>query len=288
MRKLDIQNISLSYDAQPIIKGISFSISEGKITALIGPNGAGKSSTFRVLSGLVHPDNGTVFLDGIQMKSFDDLRNHCGYLLETADFYTYLSGKKNLELLISLTQSSANAMQLLEMVGLAKVANKKVQHYSKGMKQRLGLAQVLIGNPSFLILDEPFNGLDPEVKELILKLLIDLKNKGKGILVSTHLLEDIETIADDFILLNEGKIYLSGSMDTFGTDKQNVKMYFEESLPQNLNLEFESQNIGKILLLKANKKETKAILKKLCELGFIPYKIDRSSLLHDKYMEIIK
>jgi ABC-2 type transport system ATP-binding protein len=193
-----------------------------------------------------------------------------------------------LELLISLTNSSANATELLEMVGLAKDADKKVQHYSKGMKQRLGLAQVLIDNPSFLILDEPFNGLDPEVKELILKLLSDLKNKGKGILVSTHLLEDIETIADDFILLNEGKIYLSGSMDTFATDRQNVKMHFEESLPQNLNLGFENHKNGNVLLLKANEKETKTILKELCDLGFIPYKIDRSSLLYDKYMEIIK
>jgi ABC-2 type transport system ATP-binding protein len=288
VRKLEIKNITLSYDAQPIVKGISFSISEGKITALIGPNGAGKSSTFRILSGLVNPDSGVVLLDGIQLKNFSDLRNHCGYLLENADFYTYLSGKKNLELLITLTKSSANATELLKMVGLAKVADKKVQHYSKGMKQRLGLAQVLIDNPCFLILDEPFNGLDPEVKELILKLLTDLKNKGKGILVSTHLLEDIETIADDFILLNEGEIYLSGSMDTFGTDTQNVKMHFEEPLPQNLNLGFKNHKNGNILSLKANEKETKAVLKELYELGFIPYKIDRSSLLYDKYMEIIK
>jgi ABC-type multidrug transport system ATPase subunit len=288
VRKLEIKNITLSYDAQPIVKGISFSISEGKITALIGPNGAGKSSTFRILSGLVSPDIGGVFLDGIQMKSFNDLRSYCGYLLETADFYTYLSGKKNLELLISLTKSSSNATELLEMVGLSKEADKKVQHYSKGMKQRLGLAQVLINNPSFLILDEPFNGLDPEVKELILKLLTDLKNKGKGILVSTHLLEDIETIADDFILLNQGEIYLSGSMNTFGTDRHNVKMHFEEPLPQNLNIGLENHKNRNILSLKANEKETKTVLKELYELGFIPYKIDRSRLLYDKYMEIIK
>lgn len=288
MRKLNIKNISLSYDTIPIVKGISFSISEGRITALIGPNGAGKSSTFRILSGLVKPDSGAVFLDEIQIKSFNDLRNHCGYLLETADFYTYLSGKKNLELLISLTKSSANATELLEMVGLTKDANKKVQQYSKGMKQRLGLAQVLIDNPSFLILDEPFNGLDPEVKELILDLLTDLKHKGKGILVSTHLLEDIETIADDFILLNKGEINFSGSMDATATDRQNVKMHFSEPLPQNLNLRFENSINVNILSLKANEKETQTILKELYELGFIPYKIDRSSLLYDKYMEIIK
>jgi ABC-2 type transport system ATP-binding protein len=207
--------MSLSYGNQRILKGIDFAVTEGKITALIGPNGAGKSSAFRALAGLVAPDSGKVSLDQKELKNFNVLKNHCGYLLETADFYPYLSGKKNLELFIGLTNSKADALSLLEKVGLNQAANKKVQHYSRGMKQRLGLAQVLIDNPSFLILDEPFNGLDPEVKEQILQLLVDLKKQGKGILVSTHLLDDIEGIADDFILLNQGEIYLSGSMESY-------------------------------------------------------------------------
>jgi ABC-2 type transport system ATP-binding protein len=288
VKKLQVQNMALSYGNQRIIKGIDFVVNEGKITALIGPNGAGKSSVFRVLAGLVSPDSGKVFLDEKQLQNFSFLRNHCGYLLETADFYPYLSGKKNLELFIGLTNSKADAMDLLKKVGLGEAANKKVQHYSRGMKQRLGLAQVLIDNPSFLILDEPFNGLDPEVKEQILKLLVDLKNQGKGILVSTHLLEEIELIADDFILLNQGEIYLSGSMESYRIDKQNVMMHFEETLPNSLEIGFDCSIKGNTLLLSASVPDTKTAVKRLQELGFIPYKIERSSILHNKYMEIVK
>lgn len=288
MRKLEIQNLALNYGNQRILKGIDLSIAEGKIAALIGPNGAGKSSTFRVLAGLVAPDSGKVFLDNEQLKDFNILRNNCGYLLETADFYPYLTGKKNLELFIGLTNSKADAMDLLEKVGLSQAANKKILHYSRGMKQRLGLAQVLVDNPPFLILDEPFNGLDPEVKEQILSLLVDLKNQGKGILVSTHLLEDIELIADDFILLNQGEIYLAGSMESYRTDKQNVIFHFEETLAQNFEIGFDYSIKGNTLQISANIPETKSALKKLNELGFVPYKIERSSLLYDKYMEIVK
>lgn len=280
--------MALSYGNQRILKGIDFVITEGKITALIGPNGAGKSSAFRVLAGLVAPDSGKVFLNQKELKNFNILKKHCGYLLETADFYPYLSGKKNLELFIELTNSKANASNLLEKVGLNQAANKKVQYYSRGMKQRLGLAQVLIDNPSFLILDEPFNGLDPEVKAQILTLLVDLKKQGKGILVSTHLLEDIESIADDFILLNQGEIYLSGSMEKYQIDKQNVILYFEETLSNLLEIGFEYTIKANTLLISASIQETKMVAKKLQELGFIPYKIERSRILYDKYMEIAK
>ncbi len=288
MRKLQIQNLALSYGNQIILKGIDFELSEGKITALIGPNGAGKSSAFRVLAGLVAPDSGKIFLDQQELKNFNILKNHCGYLLETADFYPYISGKENLELFIGLTNSTANALNLLEKVGLSQAANKKVQQYSRGMKQRLGLAQVLIDNPSFLILDEPFNGLDPEVKVQIFKLLVELKKQGKGILVSTHLLEDIEVIADDFILLNQGEIYLSGSMNSYRIDKQKVVLYFEETLPNDIKMEFDFFIEDNKIELSASIQETKTVVKKLHGLGFIPYKIERSSILSDKYMEIAK
>lgn len=280
--------MALSYGDQRILKGIDFEITEGKITALIGPNGAGKSSAFRVLAGLVAPDSGKISLDEKPLKDFNSLRNHCGYLLESADFYPYLSGKKNLDLFIGLTNSTADALSLLEKVGLSQAANKKVQQYSRGMKQRLGLAQVLIDNPSFLILDEPFNGLDPEVKEQILTLLVDLKNQGKGILVSTHLLEDIELIADDFILLNQGEIYLAGSMESYQIDKQNVTFHFDKDLPNSLGIDLDYSIKNNILRLKASIEETKMVMKKLFELEYIPYKVERSSILYDKYMEITK
>ena len=212
VRTIEALDLVLRYGRQTVLNRVNLTLNSGSITALIGPNGAGKSSAFRILAGLVKPNEGVVRLDGVPRKSFGDLRRNCGYLLETPDFYPYLSGMKNLELLIQLSGSNANALELLKLVGLSNEANKKVQFYSKGMKQRLGLAQAVIDDPEFLILDEPFNGLDPEVREQMLVFLTTLKNRGKGILVSTHQLEDIERIADVFILMHQGKVFLSGKL----------------------------------------------------------------------------
>jgi ABC-2 type transport system ATP-binding protein len=285
---IETHNIELTYGTQKVLDKVGFSLCSGKITALIGPNGAGKSSAFRIMAGLVAPDAGDAFIDENKANSFKDLRRYCGYLLESPDFYPYLSGKKNLELLISLSGSKAKAMDLLTLVGLENEAGKKVQNYSRGMKQRLGFAQVMIDDPDFLILDEPFNGLDPEVKEHMLNFLITLKNKGKGILVSTHLLEDIENIADDFILLNKGKIVLQGEMRTFRDSRQNVTLHFSQSLP---DIRFDGMELditGDTIRILASIQETEDLLQKLFLNGHVPYRVIRSSVLHDRYMEIAR
>jgi ABC-2 type transport system ATP-binding protein len=284
----EAQNVSLSYGRQKILDKLDISLKTGSISALIGPNGAGKSSAFRILAGLVKPDAGELYVDKKKLNNFEDLRKHCGYLLESPDFYPYLSGKKNLELLIALSASKANATQLLELVGLGQEVEKKVQKYSRGMKQRLGIAQIMIDNPDFLILDEPFNGLDPEVKEQMLQLLVSLKNQGKGILLSTHLLEDIENIADEFILLQKGKVFMKGDMKIYRNERQSLTLYF--SMPLD---DFQMEGIhidpsaGSMQLL-ASIEETEELLKQLYIKGMIPYRMNRSSILHDKYMEIVR
>jgi ABC-type multidrug transport system ATPase subunit len=285
---IEALNLSLSYGNQKILNNVSFSLNSGKITALIGPNGAGKSSAFRILAGLVKPEQGDACVDNQPLTDFQDLRKVCGYLLESPDFYTYLSGKRNLELLIGLSGSKADASILLELVGLGKEANKKVQNYSRGMKQRLGFAQVMIDNPDFLILDEPFNGLDPEVKEQMLSYLITLKNQGKGILVSTHLLEDIEAIADDFVLLNKGEVYLTGQMQDYQQNRQNVILYFSKPLPNISGMNLELTITPNTIQCMASVQETEELVEKLFSIGLVPYRILRSSLLHDKYMEIAR
>ena len=285
---LEASNINLRYGSQKILNNVNVSILSGKITALIGPNGAGKSSLFRILAGLVRPESGDVRIDGKKLNSIGDLRRHCGYMLETPDFYDYLSGLKNLELVIRLTNSKADAAKLLETVGLSDATGKKVQHYSKGMKQRLGFAQAMTEDPDFYILDEPFNGLDPEVKEQMLKYLISLKERGKGIIVSTHLLEEIENIATDFILLNNGNVFWKGSMQEHMKSSQNVTLYFSKSLPNLSNTNFDLKFFSDKIQLSASIQETEELLHLLHNMGLVPYRIDRSSILHDKYMEIAK
>ena len=287
VRTIETTNLCLSYNNRLILDNVSLSLNSGKITALIGPNGAGKSSAFRILAGLVKPEQGEVKIDNRKLRSFEELRKHCGYLLESPDFYPYLSGKKNLELLIQISGSNASADELLNLVGLSKESNKKVQNYSRGMKQRLGFAQVLIDDPDFLILDEPFNGLDPEVKEQMLDHLGSLKNRGKGILVSTHLLEDIEFIADDFVLLNKGQVFMKGNMVDSHTEKQNVTLYFSRPIPEVGAIFPELSVLSDKLKLMATIGETEELIKELNRLlGIVPYRITRSSVLHDKYMEI--
>ncbi|MDB4582814.1 ABC transporter ATP-binding protein [Draconibacterium sp.] len=286
VKKIEASNLCLKYGKHQILNKVNVSITSGKITALIGPNGAGKSSVFRVLAGLVKPESGKVCVDGSVLIRIEHLRKYCGYMLESPGFYNYLSGKKNLELLTILTGSGNTVDDLLQLVGLTHEARKKVEHYSRGMKQRLGFAQALINNPDFLILDEPFNGLDPEVKEQMLHYLITLKNKGKGILVSTHLLEDIENIADDFVLLNKGQVFMAGSMQSNSQSRQNVTLYFSKPLPELPGLKRISLISSDKIQLIANIEETEELLVQLLNMGLVPYRIVRSSELHDKYMEI--
>jgi ABC-2 type transport system ATP-binding protein len=286
VRKIEANNLYLSYKNRKILDDVSLSLESGRITALIGPNGAGKSSAFRILAGLVKPAKGIVKLDNVKLKKFEHLRKHCGYMLESPDFYPYLTGKKNLDLLIQLSGARVKSDNLLQMVGLQNEINKKVQHYSRGMKQRLGFAQALIDNPDFLILDEPFNGLDPEVKLQMLDHLVKLKNDGKGILVSTHMLEDIESVADDFILLNKGRVYLKSKIEEHLHEKQNVTLFFSKPIHEDqLNKEGISYNGNKIKLT-ATITETEELMEELGRINRMPYRITRSSVLYDKYMEI--
>ncbi|MCX6303762.1 MAG: ABC transporter ATP-binding protein [Bacteroidetes bacterium] len=285
---IEARDLVLRYGSQTILDKVSFSLQSGRITALIGPNGAGKSSAFRIMAGLVTPEHGEAWFDHVLLKSFKDLRKSCGYLLEAPDFYPYLSGKENLDLLIRLSGSHADAASLLELVGLADAADKKVRNYSRGMKQRLGMAQVMTDDPAYLILDEPFNGLDPEVREQMLAFLTRMKNQGKGILVSTHQLDDIETITDDFIFLNRGVVFLSGAMHDYHDERQNVTLFFSTPLPGDFDPGAGFTRSPNTLKATLGIGETEDLLKNLYAKGLVPYRVNRSGILHDKYMEMTR
>ncbi len=155
---LEINNVSLTYGEQAILKDLNFQLESGRILALIGPNGAGKSSTMRVLAGLVKPIGGSAVLNGEKI-AFSNLRKHFGYFIESPSFYNYLSAKQNLDLLLRLEKTNQTSEELIERVGLTHAGNKKFSQFSKGMKQRLGIAQCLIGHPKYMILDEPLTVL---------------------------------------------------------------------------------------------------------------------------------
>ena len=284
---LQLKNISLTYGEQLVLNNISFSLQSGRILALIGPNGAGKSSTMRVMAGLVKPDSGHAMLNDTPL-SFQAMRAHFGYFIESPSFYNYLTAKQNLDLLLRMEKSDQKSEDLIERVGLTHAGNKKFSQFSKGMKQRLGIAQTLIGEPEFLILDEPFNGLDPEVKAQLMDLVIDLaRNHGTGVLVTSHLLADLEQMADDFVLLNKGNIHLQGRVSDYINEKQRVTLLFSKpisSLPEGTFQLIE--HTGTKVLIKASAQETETLLLELAAGGHAPFSVQRSDLLHEKYMEI--
>lgn len=213
------------------VDGLNLEVFKGDVFGFLGPNGAGKSTSIRMLLGLIAPSSGTIELFG---KSFsqnrEDALRKIGAIVEKPDFYMYLSAFKNLELLGKLSgadTSTRHIQSLLDLVGLGSRANSKVETFSHGMKQRLGLAQALIHNPELIILDEPTTGLDPqgikEMRELILHLS---KDKGITIFHSSHLLYEVEMSCNRMMIMYKGKSIQNGLVSEL-LNANNLRVTFE-------------------------------------------------------------
>ena len=199
------------------VNGIDFEIKPGEVVGLLGPNGSGKSTTVKMLLGLLYPTGGQVTVFGKSPRAVETKRE-IGYLPEESYLYKFLTAEETLDFFGSLFNISPadrkrRIDQLLDMVGLAHARYRRVGEFSKGMARRIGLAQAMINDPAFLILDEPTSGLDPlgcrEVKDLILS----LKKRGKTVLITSHLLSDVEDICDRVIILYGGQIRAQGSLE---------------------------------------------------------------------------
>ncbi|MBR2720438.1 MAG: ABC transporter ATP-binding protein [Lentisphaeria bacterium] len=199
------------------VNGIDFEIKPGEVVGLLGPNGSGKSTTVKMLLGLLYPTGGNVTVFGKSPRAVETKRE-IGYLPEESYLYKFLTAEETLDFFGSLFNISKDDRrrridQLLDMVGLAHARYRRVGEFSKGMSRRIGLAQAMINDPAFLILDEPTSGLDPlgcrEVKDLILS----LKKRGKTVLITSHLLSDVEDICDRVIILYGGQIRAQGALE---------------------------------------------------------------------------
>ena len=290
MNMLEVVDLSLRYGDQQVLNHISFSVEKGKIIGLLGPNGAGKSSILRILAGLVFPETGCLKIEGKSQKSFSDLRSYCGYLIESPSFYPYLSAIQNLKLIKKINSCDVDLNELLSKVGLEETHNKKVKHFSMGMKQRLAIAQALLRSPEILILDEPFNGLDPNGFQDLISLLKDLNKKGITIIVSSHLLNELEQLSDYFILLHHGNVEMNISKTELLKSKNNIAFtlldapsinilnYLEE-----LNATIESEYK---VIVRLNPDEVATVVKKLVEMNSTPIKVETLTILQEKYLEI--
>ncbi|MFO7445140.1 MAG: ABC transporter ATP-binding protein [Ignavibacteriaceae bacterium] len=212
---IEAVNLSKKFKNLQAVDNLSLSVYKGDVFGFLGPNGAGKSTTIRMLLSLITPNNGQIrIFDKPLKQNRIEILKRVGAIVEKPDFYGYLSAYKNLEILgrLSWTDvSKKRIMEILELVGLEKRYKSKVKTFSHGMKQRLGLAQALLHDPDLIILDEPTTGLDPqgmkEIRDLILYLS---KEKQKTIFLSSHILYEVELVANRMIIINKGSTKVEG------------------------------------------------------------------------------
>lgn len=267
---LEIENLKKFYGENCVLNNISLEIEEKSIYGLIGPNGAGKSTLMKSILGLIKRDSGTINLYGknITEKNQKEMNKNLGSLIENPSFYDHLTACENLDIVCELKGIDKKEIKnILNDVGLSNYINKKVREYSLGMKQRLGIAIALIGNPKFLILDEPINGLDPQGIEEMRNLFKSIvKNSNTSILISSHILDEMEKISTHIGILKNGNLIYNGSLENYRKlHPPVIVIKTSDNIKASKILRIDSSNIigNKLVLGNKTKEEVAKIIKYL-------------------------
>jgi lipopolysaccharide export system ATP-binding protein len=249
MRTLRTDDISKSYRGRKVVDNVSLWVKQGEVVGLLGPNGAGKTTSFYIIVGLISPDSGSVQVsngDGSEeeitnMPMYKRAQRGISYLPQEASVFRKLSVEDNLMAILQTLRMSGRERRermnrLIEQLGLETVRHNKGYALSGGERRRVEIARSLVIEPSFLLLDEPFSGIDPiQVLELQ-RIIFDLKNSGIGILVTDHNVRETLAVTDRAYIINNGKIFRAGTPDALGRDPEVRRVY----LGENFNLEFET------------------------------------------------
>jgi ABC-2 type transport system ATP-binding protein len=226
-----------------VLNGVSFSVNKGEIFGFVGPNGAGKTTTFKVILGFVTLTSGNIELMAKPLGDVD-VKKHIGYLPENPYFYDYLTGEELLRYMGELHGLNGNGLsarmdELLDKVNISHARRVQLRKYSKGMLQRVGVAQALINDPDFLILDEPMTGLDPIGQREIKDLILEEKKKGKTILLSSHMLSDVEALCDRVGVIMGGRVVKTGELgkllEEIHTDYEMLAQGVDERIMRSLS-----------------------------------------------------
>lgn len=228
MSILKVKNLSKKYSKTLAVDNLSFTLEEGKITILAGPNGAGKTTTIKCILGLIKKNSGTVLIDENDIK---EKKGKVAYIPETPDIYPYLTvweGMKFISLAYGLKDWEGRAKEILSMFNIFDKRNEIGKSLSKGMKQKLSISMALLHEPDIFLIDEPFVGLDPlGIKEFKQALKI-LRDNGKSVLISTHMLGTVEELGDNIIIMKNGKLIFEGSMDKLRGSIEDSTMKLED------------------------------------------------------------
>jgi lipopolysaccharide export system ATP-binding protein len=237
MRRLETREISKSYRGRKVVDDVSVSVQEGEVVGLLGPNGAGKTTSFYIIVGLISPDSGRVVLDDQDVTSlamFQRARRGISYLPQEASVFRKLTVEANLMAILETLRirprdRRERMERLIDQLGLEKVRRNKGYTLSGGERRRVEIARSLVIEPSFLLLDEPFSGIDPiQVLELQ-RIIFDLKRSGIGILVTDHNVRETLMVTDRAYIINNGRIFRAGSPEALGRDPEVKRVYLGES-----------------------------------------------------------
>jgi ABC-2 type transport system ATP-binding protein len=214
MSAIEIHELTKRFGDVTAVDRLSFTVEGNTITGFLGPNGAGKTTTMRMLLGLVEPSSGSAKINGRSYRDLPDRRHHVGATLEATSFHPGRTARNHLRVRAVAARINARRVsEVLELVDLTEAADRRVGEFSLGMRQRLGLASALLGDPELLILDEPANGLDPEGVRWLRRLLRDLAASGRTVLVSSHALGEISQTADRVVVIDRGHLVTEAPLD---------------------------------------------------------------------------
>ncbi|MEU3470447.1 ATP-binding cassette domain-containing protein [Streptomyces sp. NPDC006687] len=235
MNSIEFRELTKVYGPSPAIDHLTFDVLPGRVTGFLGPNGAGKSTTMRLLLGLDRPTSGTATVGGQRYRELRDPLRRVGALLDAQAAHGGRTARDHLRMLAAAARIPASRVQaVMEQAGIASVAGRRISSFSLGMRQRLGIASALLGDPEVLLLDEPTNGLDPEGIVWIRELLRDLAADGRTVLVSSHLMSETAAFADHLVVLGRGRLLADTSMEEFIDARSAPRVRLRTSEPARL------------------------------------------------------
>lgn len=291
---LSVHNLKKVIGKREIIKGLTFELKEGEVFGFLGPNGAGKTTTIRMIVGLIKPTSGSIHICGYNIENhFQEAMTNLGCIVENPELYPYLSGYDNLLHFARMLEDVCDMRikEVTKLVGLTDRIHDKVKTYSLGMRQRLGIAQALLGNPKLLILDEPTNGLDPAgIREIRRFIRFLAKKEGLSVLVSSHLLSEIQLLCDRVAIISKGKIIRIDTVQHLLSNRERTAWRFHpiEKGKQILSslTTIEEKEDGTILT-EYDEQKTSEWNKQLVEAGVLVTEINRKMpVLEDLFLEL--
>ncbi len=235
---VEISKITKSYGDKKAVDNVSFNIKPGEILGMVGPNGAGKTTTIRMMMDIIKPDSGDIKIMGELLS--EDAKDHIGYLPEERGLYKKITVTECLSYLASLKGIEAEiakerANELLNRVNMLQHKDKKVEGLSRGMSQIIQLVSTILHDPDLIVLDEPFSGLDPVNTQVLREFIIDLRNQGRSIILSSHMMNQVEEVCDRVLMINRGQAVLYGTLDEIRSQYRSNSVIVEcENIPDNI------------------------------------------------------